>query len=117
MALFPDTAPEVMDIRFVRENLSPIQSLEVLVELEPNAFKRPAAWRQLAELEARLADIPEVMRVDSLLPLLKHMYTSISGVRDPFRSNLHQGRNHSRAPAYAVVFIGRQKAPPPLSRP
>lgn len=79
MALFSDSTPEVTDIRFVQENLSPIQSLEVLVEMESNAFKRPQAWKQLADLEARLAEIPEVLRVDSLIPLLEHTYACFSG--------------------------------------
>jgi predicted RND superfamily exporter protein len=78
LQMFPDDAPQVMDIRSVQENLSPIRSLEVLIELGPNALRSPATWKKLADLEARLSQIDNVVRIDSLLPLLEDMYSTIS---------------------------------------
>jgi predicted RND superfamily exporter protein len=64
---------EAQDIAFVEDKLSPVQSVELIIEGDNNAFKKPEMWKKVAELEARLKKIPEVAAVDSILPFLEYL--------------------------------------------
>jgi uncharacterized protein len=71
--------PEVTDITMVEENLTPVNSLELMLEAEDHAFRKAEVWKKVAELESRLKGIPEVVTTDSLLPLLDYLYQTVEG--------------------------------------
>jgi hypothetical protein len=59
------------DFAFVEDMLASMTSLEIYIESPENTFKRPEIWRELNTLEENIEGMPEVNRVESLLPLLK----------------------------------------------
>lgn len=69
--LSPATS-EVQDIMFVQNNLTSVSSLEIMLETRPNGFKEAALWKKVAELEKRLKDVPDVVGMDSFLPMLEY---------------------------------------------
>lgn len=74
-----DSSPEVRDIRFVESNLTPVHSLELVIESSNGGFKLPEMWERVGELEERLKQIPEVVAADSLLPFLKYAHGMVGG--------------------------------------
>jgi predicted RND superfamily exporter protein len=78
LAQFHETTPEVQAIRFVQKNLSTTRCLEVFLEGEENAFKKPKILKAVSRLEAHLSKMPEVVRTDSLLPFLEHLHMVVS---------------------------------------
>lgn len=66
--------PELQDIRFVGANLTPVHTLELILEADKGAFKQPEIWKNVLEVEQRLKQIPEVASVDSLLPFLQYTH-------------------------------------------
>jgi predicted RND superfamily exporter protein len=64
---------EIKDLKFAEQNLTPVNTLELMLEANPGAFKKAEIWKKVAELEKRLRDIPEVASTDSLLPLLEYL--------------------------------------------
>jgi uncharacterized protein len=83
LRMLSDSAPEVQNINFVEKNLAPVNSLELMLEGEENAFKKPAMWQKVRELEARLKQIPEVVDTDSFLPLLEYLKNVVQGSNQP----------------------------------
>jgi predicted RND superfamily exporter protein len=73
LGLFVKSSDILADIRFVEDNLTPVHSLEVVLEGHDKMFKDPEAWRKFAELDRRLREIPQVARVDSPLPLFTYI--------------------------------------------
>jgi hypothetical protein len=71
--LSPSTQ-EVKDLNFVEENLTKVSSLELMLDADQNAFKKPEVWKKVMELEKRLSEIPEVASTDSLSPFLIYLY-------------------------------------------
>ena len=69
------SSPEVKDIGFVESNLTSVHSLQLMLESEDNAFKKPEVWKKVKDLEKSLAEIPEVVTTDSLLPFLEYMHS------------------------------------------
>ncbi|MEJ2719095.1 MAG: MMPL family transporter, partial [Deltaproteobacteria bacterium] len=78
LRMLKDSTKEVQDIHFVEENLTPIQTLELLVEVGGGAFKNPAVWAKVRLLEQRLKEIPEVVRTESLLSVLEYLQGAVS---------------------------------------
>jgi uncharacterized protein len=78
LRMLSDSTPEVKDIQFVEHNLTPVQYLELVLDAEPNAFKKPEVWKRVAELEDRLKAIPEVVTTDSFLSLLEYMNSLVN---------------------------------------
>ena len=74
LRMLSESTKEIQDIKFVEANLTPVNSLEILLEAEPNAFKKPDVWKKIQELETRLKELPEVASTDSLLPFLDYLY-------------------------------------------
>ncbi|HMK35951.1 MAG TPA: efflux RND transporter permease subunit [Desulfomonilaceae bacterium] len=74
LRMLTDTTPEVQDIAYVENNLSAVNSLELMLHGPDEAFKDPAVWKKVADMENRLAKIPEVVSIDSLLPLLEYLH-------------------------------------------
>lgn len=78
LRMLSESTPEIGDLRFVEKNLTPVFSFEVSVEAERGAFKYPRIWRKMADAEARISAIPEVVRTDSLLSVLKYLHQAVS---------------------------------------
>jgi hypothetical protein len=77
--MLTDRTDEIKDIRFVEKYLGSIASVELVVEGEENTFRSPEAWKKVKETEQRLAHLSEVVRVDSPMPLLEYLHTSMGG--------------------------------------
>ena len=75
ISLFSKENKEMQDLRFVETNLSPIQSLELMIESKGRGFKEAKAWKKLAELERDLLNTGHFRSVDSLLPMLSHLHS------------------------------------------
>jgi predicted RND superfamily exporter protein len=78
LRMLTDSTKEVQDIHFVEKNLTPIHTLELLVEGGSEAFKKPAVWTKVRLLEQRLKEIPEVVRTESLLSVLEYFQGAVS---------------------------------------
>jgi predicted RND superfamily exporter protein len=78
LSLFLDSSKVMSDLRFAEQNLHPIRTLEVVVEMDQKAFRQAEAWKKVDELQKRLLEIPEVASVDSFLPLLQYLYTLLA---------------------------------------
>lgn len=78
LRMLSDSTPEVKDLRFVEENLSPVHSLELQVESSEGRFRTPEAWKKVSELESRLKSIPDVVGTDSVLPLFEYLHGVMS---------------------------------------
>jgi len=79
LRMLADSTPELTDLRFVEKNLAPVNSVELVLEAEENAFKGPDAWKRIREVEERLSRIPEVAGTDSFLPLMEYLCTVLGG--------------------------------------
>jgi predicted RND superfamily exporter protein len=88
LRMLSDTTPEVQDIAFVEKNLSAVHSLELMLSGRDGAFKDAMVWKKVADMRNRLAQIPEIVSVDSFLPLLEYLNhvarDSSSGTDDLF---------------------------------
>jgi predicted RND superfamily exporter protein len=73
LGLFVKSSSVLADIRFAEENLSPIHAVEVVVEGHEKTFKDTTPWKRLAELNRRLLEIPQVVSVDSPLPMFEYI--------------------------------------------
>jgi len=73
LGLFVKSSNVLADIRFAEENLAPVHAVEVVVEGDRNAFKDTACWKRLTELTQRLQEIPQVVSVDSPLPMFEYI--------------------------------------------
>jgi predicted RND superfamily exporter protein len=73
LRMLSDRTPEMHDIHFVEENLTQIHTLELVIQAEPNTFRTPDAWKKINVMEKELKALPEVVAIDSFLPLLKHL--------------------------------------------
>jgi predicted RND superfamily exporter protein len=73
LRMLSDKTPEVQDIAFVEKNLTAVNSLELMLSAEDGAFKDPAVWKKVADMQSRLAKMPEIVSVDSFLPLLEYL--------------------------------------------
>jgi len=90
LRLLSASTKEVKDLRFVEEQLTAVNSLELLIEAQDGTFKKPDAWKQVAELNKRLQEIPEVVGVDSFLPLLEYLQSMMgdsNGIEGSLFSN------------------------------
>jgi uncharacterized protein len=75
LRLFTKSSAVIRDMQFVEKHLVSVRSLEIAVETSKDGFKQPQSWKKIAELDKRLAAIPEIASVDSPLPLLEYMTT------------------------------------------
>jgi len=73
LRMLTESTPEVKDLQFVEKNLTSVNSVELVAQAEDNAFKKASTWKKVSELEQRLKEIPEVVSVDSFLPLLGYL--------------------------------------------
>lgn len=83
LRMLSDSTPEVQYLKFVEQNLNSPHSVELALEGGPNAFKNPRVWGKVAELEHALERTPEVVSIDSLLPLLDYLGTLLSSDKNP----------------------------------
>ena len=89
LRMLTDSTPELTDLRFVEKNLAPVNSLELIVEAEENAFKSPDVWKRIRAVEERLNKIPEVAGTDSFLPLMEYLYSVVAGRDTAIRRCVH----------------------------
>ena len=74
LRMLSDSTTVVRNINFVEKKLSPVSSVELIMEAkDSNTFKKPAVWKKVRELQERLREIPQVFDIDSLLPLLEYL--------------------------------------------
>ncbi|MDQ7782417.1 MAG: MMPL family transporter [Desulfomonilaceae bacterium] len=73
LRMLSDRTPEMKDIHFVEEHLTRIHSLELVIEAEPRIFRQPEAWKKVSAMQERLMALPEVVSIDSFLPLLEYL--------------------------------------------
>jgi predicted RND superfamily exporter protein len=73
LRMLNDSTAEVKDLQFVEKNLTSVNSVELVVKADDNAFKKAPMWKKVSELDQRLKEIPEVVCVDSFLPLLEYL--------------------------------------------
>jgi hypothetical protein len=78
LSLFVDSSQVRSDIRFVEKHLHPIRTLEVTVDMQERAFREPEAWKKIDVLQKRLAQIPGVASVDSVMPLIEYLHGLIA---------------------------------------
>ena len=100
LRMLTDSTRELTDLHFVEKNLAPVNSLELIVKAEENAFKRPDAWKRIRAVEERLNRIPEVAGTDSFLPLMEYLY-SVVGTRDA--GSLDVFTNHKIIPELLLM--------------
>lgn len=70
---------EAQDILFVEKTLMPVSKVSILVEGAEGDFKQAGPWMKVRLLETRLSEIPEVRRMESLLPLMENINASMGG--------------------------------------
>ncbi len=85
-------SPEVQDIKFVERNLTPIASLEVVLEADDGAFKKADVWQKVEEFEERVRQLPQVTSLDSYLPFLKYMNRLVQGQEATEKNLFSDGR-------------------------
>ncbi len=88
--MLSENTKEIKDIKYVETNLAHISSVELMIEAKEDAFRNPEVWKKVAQLEHRLLDDPEVVSIDSLLPLLDYLNGLFSDEKkksDEFLSN------------------------------
>lgn len=73
LRMLSDRTPEMADIHFVEENLTPIHTLELVIEAPAGSFRKPSEWKRVATMQERLKSLPEVVSIDSFLPLLEYL--------------------------------------------
>lgn len=78
LRLFVGSSPVLSDIRFVEDNLTPVRTLELVVEMDDQQLKRVEVWRKLEELQRRLKEVPQIATVDSPLLLLEYLHWMLS---------------------------------------
>lgn len=79
LRLFVDSSSILKDLRFTEENLTPVHSLEVVLEAEDKAFKEPELWQKVAVVTEQLARIHDVVAVDSPVALLQYLFGHLGG--------------------------------------
>jgi len=84
LRMLSDSTKEVQDIKFIEANLTLVNSLELLLEADHNAFKKPEVWKKVWELEKRLKEMPEVTSIDSFLPLLDYLNSVVDPTAQPY---------------------------------
>jgi hypothetical protein len=84
--MLSDSTTEVRNINFVENKLTPVNSLELMLEADEGAFKKPAMWGKVRELEKRLKEIPAVVDTDSFLPMLEYLKNVIQGPGEPHKN-------------------------------
>jgi|GEM_PF-214881 len=99
LRMLKDSTPEVQDLQFVERNLSAVHSVELTLETGPNGFKDPNMWRKVEELEKQLARTPEVVSIDSMLPLLQYLNALLASEKQP-------GENFYSNPALIPQLLG-----------
>lgn len=79
LRMLTERTDEIKDIRFVESHLGPLTSLDLLIEADESTFKGQKAWQQVKAMEQGLAQLSEVVRVDSPLPLLEYIHSEMAG--------------------------------------
>ena len=85
LRMLSDSTPVVRNINFVEKKLSPVNSVELMLEAKQGTFKKPAIWKKVRELQERLRGIHEVVDTDSFLPLLEYLNNVVEGSSKPRR--------------------------------
>jgi len=86
MRMLSPSTPEIQDLKFVESNLTKANSVELMLEAEPNAFKKAATWKKVWELDKKLQHIPEVVSTDSFLPLIGYIQNLVNPTPQSYES-------------------------------
>lgn len=78
LRLFVSSSPTLNDLRFAEQNLGPMLNVELVVEFPEKTLTKPEAWARLSDLQARLAGVEGVQRVDSIIPMLQYLAATMS---------------------------------------
>ncbi len=100
LRMLSDSTSVVRNINFVEKNLSSVNSVELMLEAKENAFKNPAIWDKVRELQERLQGVPEVFDTDSFLPLLEYLNDVADG---PGKSQKNLFRDPNLIPQLIVL--------------
>jgi hypothetical protein len=100
LRMLSDSTTVVQNLDFVEKKLSPVNSVELMLEAKENAFKNPAIWEKVRELQERLHGIPEVFDTDSFLPLLEYLNDLADG---PSKSQKNLFRDPNLIPQLIVL--------------
>jgi uncharacterized protein len=95
LRMLSDSTTVVRNINFVEKELSPVNSVELMLEARKNTFKNPAVWKKVKELQERLREIPQVFDTDSFLPLLEYLNNVVDGSS---KSQKNLFKNHDLIP-------------------
>jgi predicted RND superfamily exporter protein len=79
LRLLGESTLELREVRFVERQLTPVSTLELVLKAQGAAFQKPEMWEKVAEMEKRLAEIPEVVSTDSLRSMLEHVSHLLQG--------------------------------------
>jgi uncharacterized protein len=90
LRMLSDSTKEVRNINFVENKLTPVNSLELMLEGRKNTFKKPEVWKKVRDLDVKLKEIPEVVDTDSFLPLLEYLKNVVQGSGGPHKDLFSQ---------------------------
>lgn len=88
LSMFSETTPEFQDFRFIEQNLVSPSHLSLVLEAPKNTFKASAGWQRVKDLEAQMKKLPDVDRIDSLLPVLENMWIALASTEGKTRDLL-----------------------------
>jgi uncharacterized protein len=80
--MLDESTKTIQDIRFVQNNLSPAQALELFLESEPGTFKKAEIWKKISDTETRIKILPDVMITDSYTSVLSYLNQVAAGKSD-----------------------------------
>ncbi len=74
LRVFRSSSGILDNLKFTEDHLTPVHSIEVVVETEEKGFKRPEVWKKMLGVPGRLAEESDVAGVDSPLALLQYLF-------------------------------------------
>lgn len=76
---FKKSVLEIQDIIAIEQDLSPVRSIELVLEAQSGAFEKPEILQKVRALQERLTRVPGVVRVDSVTPWLEFLWSTVQG--------------------------------------
>jgi predicted RND superfamily exporter protein len=73
LRMLSDSTDVAQDLEFVDRQLASIHSMELIVDAGDGAYRKPHAWKTIAEVVKALKGLKEVVSVDSPLGMLRYL--------------------------------------------